>query len=307
MAITTSRAFPKHLDGDISKIWFDTYSAYKGEYDKIAKVGEAPAGGHITEAELSGLGALREVPEGTGIQFDIPTEGYEKTRYYTQYGLGFQVTPIMVKDDLFGNFKRMPEKLAKSSAQKPETVFWDLFNNGFATHVSMDADYIFSTSHTPLKSGSDIGNRPSSDAALSYTTLQAAFEYYWNLLDDQGMPMVIDPNLLVCPTELTWTAESLRRTMGGGGTGSADNAINPVNPDQNPTIVKWQPFYSRYLTSSTAWFLLSPEHDFRLLWKERFGLEAGNDFSTGNRLYKTVGRFTCFCNRWRGAYGTTGA
>jgi hypothetical protein len=156
-----------------------------------------------------------------------------------------------------------------------------------------------------LKAGSDIGNRPASDAALSETSLQAAFEYYWNLMDDENMPMILEPSMLLLPTELTWLGEKLRRTVGK--VGSADHDINSVRPEENTQLSGWQPFYSRYLTSSTAWFLLSSEHDFRLLWKERFGLEAGDDFITGNRVYKTVGRFTAFCNEWRGAYGTTGA
>jgi hypothetical protein len=99
--------------------------------------------------------------------------------------------------------------------------------------------------------------------------------------------------------------EKLRRTMGGVGT--ADHDINTVNPEQNTAIAKWNPFYSRYMTSSTAWVLLAQEHDFRVLWKERFGLESADDFITGNRLYKTVGRFVAFCNKWRGCYATTGS
>ena len=303
MALVHSQGFPKHFDARISKIFFDEFATYQGEYDKIAKISEAPAGSSYTEAEMSGLGVLREYPEGTGVQFDIPVEGNEKNRTYTGYALGVQITRNSVKDDLFNQFERIPKKLSKSAAQKPETVFWDLFNNAFATHTAIDGDYIFSASHTPLKAGSDISNLGS--GALSETTLQAAFEYYWGLVDEANMPIVMYPNKLVLPVELTWMGEKLRRTVGK--VGSADHDINSVRPEENTAVNGWEPFYSRYLTSSTAWYLLSDEHDFRVMWKERAELESSDDFATGNRLYKVSMRFTAFCNQWRGAYGSTGA
>lgn len=304
MALIHSSGFSKHYDERIARIYFDEFATYVGEYDKIAKIQDAPAGNHYTEAEMSGLGTMRELPEGTGVQFDYPVEGNEKTRYYTQYGLGTQLTKISVKDDLFSQIEKIPKKLAKSAAQKPETVFWDLFNNGFATHLSIDGDYIFSDSHTPLKSGSSIDNNGTA-GALSETTMQAIFEYFWGLLDDQGMPLVMNPWKLLLPVELTWMGEKLRRTFGGVGT--ADHDINTVNPEQNKAIGNWEPFYSRYLTSTTAYFMVAQDHDFRVMWKERAALESSDDFATGNRLYKVTMRFLAFCNQYRGVYGNAGA
>ena len=123
MALTNTKVFPKSLDRDINKLFFDAYIEYPREYQQVAKIETAPPGNHYREAELSPLGQLRELPEGEGIQFDLPVEGNDKTIYYTKYGLGFQITEEMMADDLFGNFKKMPKKLAKSAVQKQETVF----------------------------------------------------------------------------------------------------------------------------------------------------------------------------------------
>ena len=120
MAITNTKSFPLHLDNDISTIFFDGYAMAPSEFDKIAKVMQAPPGNHVTEAELSNLGGLVELPEGAGISFDMPKEGHEKTLYYTGYGLGFQITRHMVSDDLQQNFRKMPAKLAKSAAFRSE-------------------------------------------------------------------------------------------------------------------------------------------------------------------------------------------
>ena len=51
------------------------------------KMMDAPPGNHYTEAELSPFGALREIPEGTGVEFDAPVEGHKKVIYYTAFGL----------------------------------------------------------------------------------------------------------------------------------------------------------------------------------------------------------------------------
>jgi phage major head subunit gpT-like protein len=304
MAITNTQIFGNHLDKDVDDIFFDEYTNAPTEYDKVAKIQSAPAGNHYTESELSPLGELREIPEGTGVQFDLPEEGHKKTIYYTKYGLGFQITEEMMKDDLFGNFKRMPSKLAKSASIKPDLEFWDLFNNGFATHQSWDSNYIFHTGHTTLKSGDTIGNEPSTASSLSDTTLQAAFEYYDTLVDEAGNPLTIRPNKLIVPTELKYTALKLRANTGQIGT--ANNDLNIVGVD-NDFVDSYSIHVSRFLTSSTAWFLLSDQHDFRLFWKDKARLESADDFYTGNALFKVIMRFATFVMDYKGAYGNSGA
>jgi phage major head subunit gpT-like protein len=304
MAITNTKVFGKHLDGDISKIFFDEYVEAPSEFDKIAKVSQAPAGNHYTEAELSPLGVLHEIPEGTGVTFDIPEEGHEKTVYYTKYGLGFQITEEMMKDDLFRNFEKMPQKLAKSAAYKRETVFWDLFNSGFGTHTSWDSQYVFDTDHVTLKSATTIANEPSTASSLSETSLQAAFEYFDTLVDEAGMPLDFDgPKTLVVPTELRYTAHKLMGTLTK--LGSANNDLNVMAPGND--YVSYSLHVSRFLTSSTAWFLLSPMHDFRFLWKDQASLESADDFYTGNALFKVTMRFCTAVFDYKGAYGNEGS
>ena len=117
--ITNTKIFGNSLDRDISKIFFDDYRDYQSEHDKVAKILPAPAGNDYTESELSPLGALLTVLEGEGVTFDIPAQGNKKTRLYTKYGLAFQITEEMYKDDLHQQFKKMPSKLAKALVRSP--------------------------------------------------------------------------------------------------------------------------------------------------------------------------------------------
>ncbi len=301
--ITNTKIFGNNLDRDISKIFFDDYRDYRSEHDKVAKILPAPAGNDYTESELSPLGALLTVLEGQGVTFDVPEQGNKVTRLYTKYGLAFQITEEMWKDDLHRQFMRMPSKLAKSAAQKKETVFWDLFNRGFSTHLSWDGQFIFDTDHSTLKSGDTISNDGTA-ASLSETSLQAGFEYFDALVDEAGNPINMQPNMLVVPKEVRFTAGQLTKNLMN--ISSAKRYLNTVNPN-NDMVDAYQLFISKYLTSTTAWFLLSPDHDFRILWKQQPVLDSGDDFLTNNALFKVFMRFAAFCNRYKGAYGNEGA
>jgi hypothetical protein len=304
MAIANTKVFGNHLDGDVGKIFFDDYTVAPSMFDKIAKVDNAPPGNHYTEAELSPLGGLETIGEGGGVSFDVPVEGNKKTIYYTKYGLGFQITQEMMKDDLQRNFMKMPSKLAKSAAYKRDTVFFDLFNNGFTATLAWDGQYAFDTDHVTLKSGTTIANKPSVAGSLSATTLQAAFEYFDALVDEAGMPLDFNgPKILLIPKELRFSVGTLLKT--GGKVGSANNDVNIMSPEND--YVDWTPYVCRFLTSTTAWFLLSPMHDFRFYWKEQAGLESADDFYTGNALFKTVMRFGVGVFDYKGAYGNAGA
>jgi hypothetical protein len=267
----------------------------------LVEVSMAPPGNHYTEAELSILGGLRTIDEGDGVTFDSPEEGNEVTHYYTEYGLGIQITHQMVSDDLTGNFKRLPKKLSKSANDKVESVVADLYNTGFDTATAWDGNYIFYDSRTTLKSGDTIDNNGTA-ASLSETSLIAAFEYFDTLVDSGGYPIMATPKLLVVPTELRATAERLLRTPGV--VGSTNNDLNMVGPSGffGPQLM-----VSHYLTSSTAYFVLSDLWDARLFWKEKFYMESADDFYTGNALFKVVGRFSAFVNNPVGGYGNAGA
>jgi hypothetical protein len=305
MAITNTKIFGKHLDGDVARIFFDGYTQLESEFDKIAKVFQAPPGNHYREAELTNLGSLVDLPEGAGVQFDIPQEGHDKTLYYNQYGLGFQITRIMMKDDLQRNFEKMPAKLAKSAGYKRDTVFFDLLNSGFSGQTAWDSVAIFHTSsHTTLKSGTVISNCPSSGTSLSETSLQAAFEYYDTLVDEAGLPLdFTGPKKLVVPKELRFQAYRIMGTPQK--TGSANNDLNAMAISND--YVDYTLHVSRFLTSNKAWFLLSPAHDLRFYWKEEAGMESADDFYTGNALFKVVMRFGVGCFDYKGGYGNPGA
>jgi hypothetical protein len=323
-------AFPYQFDKEIAKMFFAKYADYPKEFDKIAKVENFPAGKTYTEAEISGLGALRAMGEGEAISYDVPVEGHKKSIQTVKFGLGFQKTEEMSADELFGMSKRMSDSLSRSAAICADTNFWNLFNNGFATTQSWDAKYVFAANHVTMKSGETISNLGAAD--LSQTSLEAAFQYYDDLVDEAGIKLNLKPNKLVIPTELKWLANDLLKStgrvwnypdssgqvMGGMATGLSYVAantyvapgngplLNGVNPN-NGIVDNWSVFVSKYLTDPDAWFLLSDQQDARFLWKKRPTMTSTTDFDTDNEMYKIVMRFAVAVFDWRGMYGSPGA
>lgn len=300
MGVATSGTFTKHLDGDINDIFFNEYGKYETQYDKIAKVQPAYPGGHYTQAELSAMGPLQEKVEGSQIIFDTPVEGNEVTRYYTVFALGFQITMEMLQDDLFQNFKNMPAELGKSAAYKRESEFFDLFNNGFATHLAWDGNYIFmSDTRTHLKTGAAGNyNEPASGSALSLTSLETALEYGMTAKNSAGRPILMKPRLLLIPPQLKWTTKEL--LLSEFKVEGTTNSINAIQGEGLSYMV------SPHLTDTDAWFVLFDNHDFRFLWKNKPAIVPGDDYTTGNRLYRVMMRFSTFINNPVGVYGNTG-
>lgn len=303
MAIANIGVFSNHLDRDVNDIFFDEYITHTHEYMELAHVVPAPKGNHYTEAELSPFGALRAIPEGDSVQFDIPVEGNKKTVYYEQFGLGMQITKQMYRDDLTGNWRKAPKMLAKSAAQKVDSEFFDLFNSGFTVQTAWDGQYIFhATGHTTLYSGQVINNDPTA-ASLTETTLRAGMEYFLGMIGESGFPLDMFPTVLVVPPSKVWTANQLVNNPNI--VGSANNDYNMVSNAHNP-VANLRVHTSRYLTSSTAWFLMAPDHGFYIMFKENAGLSSTDDFYTGNALFKVISEMAVFAMDYKGEYGNSG-
>lgn len=321
MPIANTSIFPKHFDRNIAKIFFDERKARPAEYSKLFKIEDAPAGRDYKEARLSGLGTLLAIDEGRGVEYDVPVEGDEKQRLYSKFGRGFMITEEMYKDDLFGNFKQMPKALAKSAENRLEVSAAGVLNNGFGTEVGMDGKAIFANNHVTLKSGTTINNLGAAD--LSTTSLQAAFDVFNGMVDDQGFPALLRPKILVIPYQSAWVANDLLKATGrvwdyarmnagdvAAGTGTAGfpaaAAMNTLNPSSG-IVDGWQVFVSHYLTDSDSWFLLSDEADLRILFKERVRMQSYDDFDTGAMKFKATTRFVAFCNKYWTVFGSPGA
>lgn len=303
-------AFPYQTDREIAKMVLSKYMDEPTFYDKVAKISDFPAGRYYSEAEISGLGQLNALGEGEAITFDTPSEGHKKTITTVKYGQGFQHTEEMKSDELFNMVSKMAPSMAKSAAYAREQAFWNLFNNGFTTELAWDGLTVFADNHVTMKSGETINNK--STAALSDTSLKVAFDYFLELKDEAGMPVYIDPDLLLVPNELRYIANDLLKATGrvwdaAPGITSANSEkhnMNSLNPSFN-VVPQWDYMANRHLTDATNWYLVSREFaDARFYWKKKPAVSNSNDFATDNTMYKLIMRFAVGVFDYKGMYGS---
>lgn len=301
--VQASGAFSYLLSQDYEKIFFDDYAHTPEQFSKVAKFVNMTAS-DWKEAVLAGFGRAPSIEEGHPITFDYLKQGYPKTVTPTKHGVGFQITEEMYDDDQTGHMKKGPSIIAKSMAWAREYQYWSLFNDGDDTHTSADGQYIFATAHPYLRvaAGSSQANKPSSAGALSLTTYEAALLKFMTWKDEAGYPVGYDPYLLLIPPALLWMARELQ--LSELKPHVADNEINPVNVEEH---VGMSYMVVRWLTSDTAFFILAKNHDLRFMWRKKAKFQSGDDFSTGNALFKSTMRFATACYDWRGAYANYGS
>lgn len=298
MALANTRQFANELDPEYNKIFFDEYTEREPEYTMSAKVLDAPPGNRYSEGVLSGLGGLVSMGEGDLITYDTPVEGKTLTIYYEKFGLGFQLTEEMYKDDLHGHLRSMPRKLAKSARYTTEVQAARIFNNGFTTETANDGLSVFNDSHTLLYASGTTYDNDGDATSLSETSLDAAIQYFEDLVDEQGFPIQMDARLLMVPSALRGTAKVLLGTPKI--VNSANNDISKVYDEGLGWMV------NHYFTSTTAWFVMGVNADNRLYWKDRFRFLTAEDPPTGNALFMTKGRFVPKVFDPRGMYGASG-
>lgn len=250
--------------------------------------------------EVAGLGTLQAKTEGGSVQYQDGKQGGTKRYTHSTWALGFRITEELYDDDLYNIFgTKFSKSLAKSSRNNLEIVMHAPYNNAFSTSYPgfTSGEALCSTSHTLIRGGT-AANRPATDVDLDIISFQAAMEHFGNLLDEEGMPCMIIPKILVHSAGDQWIAtQMLKSTLLPG---SNQNDINPV---ASLGIV---PHLSHYLTDTDAWFLLGDQHDVNFFERRPFKFSNTDDFDTGDAKFKGSQRNSSGWGEWRGVYGSSG-
>jgi len=294
--------------------WVDLFQREE-EYSHIFHV-ETSKMAYEDEVEFAGLPPMIEKPESEAIAYTDAIQGGTKRYLHLTFGLGIRASFELFEDDQYGVIKQVPKALARSAQFTKEQNAANVFNLGFTTVTTTDGVSLFNTSH-PLLGGSaatnvapgvsniiaspgTYPNRPSPDVDLSFTGIQLMVNHFERLPDSQGLPVSIKPRTLVIPPELKWIAREILGSTHKPYT--SDNEINAIlGEDLNY-------FVSHYLTSQSAWFVISDKDSHRLKFFVRHELDEdfADDFDT--RTIKEVAfmRFSVGATVWEGTWGSNG-
>jgi phage major head subunit gpT-like protein len=262
------------------------------------------------------MSTLFQKPEGTAPIYDQPYEGIPYTTNFFTFALAAQITEEAQLEDPINLMSKVPAMLADSEQTTKDLIFWNVLNFGFNSNViGSDGQPLFSTAH-PLGAisvpgvgvFSSIGQTFSNSLGATQLTpdaLQQMYILFETLLSDRGLPARRTPVYLMVGTQLAKTAEEILGTPYKPGTNQND--INVIK-DTVKLVV------NRYITSPTAWYVLSApgdiEGDSHSLfvshkWENR--VATWNDPQTSSYNIKTSFRSAWGFITWRGTGASQGA
>lgn len=299
MAMNTSQLWGA-VEPVVRKYFGLEKNKYEPEYSKIFDVskGKEPVRHSM---EFGGPGQLAMKAENAPVaNFDIK-QGNNKTWVYTVYAGEMTMSFELARDVRYQAIKTIAQAMGRAVSLTPEylaALFLDRSFNA-AYPATADGQPVCSTTHTIIQTNSATGsNAAATPAALSETSLEDVMTSLLTMVGPDGMITRVNPEMLIVPAALSWTAEKL--SMSDKQVGSANN---------NPSVVATKrsgikPMTFRYLGSATRWFVKT-DYPNGLWWE--WDIEADHlEDTVVNNLQKTM--VTFFRERhgiddWRGLFG----
>ena len=307
--IMNTSAFQKSWARDFDEIFFDNYIKVPAQGVELINEQPAPQQHFVKKGMFVTLGPAKEMREGGAIQFDSFVDGPTKTVYPTKFGIALQCTYESMKDDRNDLIKQSMAKVGESVKYTIELKQADLFNSAFGTsRLGLDGEPLCFATHPYYAYGANTTSNLIT-GALSKTTLQAAIDLFTTLLDERGKPMIMMPKILVIPPQLEWKAKEL--LLSEYDPSNANRAVNPfTTPQGNGSNFAGgvQYIVYRFLTSSTAWFLMSEKDmaDLQWYWFDEPTSRTYTDDNTDNMIFKSTFRAVNTFWNWRGVVGSSG-
>lgn len=267
-------------DRDFSKVWFEEEQALETQYTSVFKIGSFDGKLYRREAKMGGFGGLQEISEGGKVQYGEAISPVTRRYDFVTRGLAYKITRKLWQNDEYAQVKEFERAMKRATDDDIEQFAFGLLNSSRTTTVStgFDALAIASNAHTRLDGGATQSNLAST--ALSLASLKDGIIAFKKFKDDRGRPYRSRPNQLLIPVDLEYTAEEIIGSPDRPDT--ANRAINALRKDS----LSYKS--SLYITSTTMWSLLGPNHDMNVLWRNKPMTKSKEDFDTDNIHRKVV-------------------
>jgi len=276
------------------------YEQIPSQYDKIFTKHESKMALERT-AEMRFLGLAQLKTEGGQTAFDNNAgERYVYNQEHTEIALGYAITRKAVDDNLYKT-QFMPSNLGLiESFQQTKEIYGANVLNTATTYngaVGGDSKALVASDH-PID-GSTISNYSTVELNES-TLLNAMIAIRTNFKDQAGLKVFARGRKLIVPPALEPVAIRLTKTELRPGT--ADNDVNAIMMTAGGLPEGYM--VNDFLTSATAWFLLTNIDGLSYMERVKFEADMQVDFVTDNLLVKGYERYSFGYYNWRSIYGS---
>ena len=300
MAINTS-SFSKALWPG-TNAWFQTaYNEFKAEWQEIFKTNKSRKN-FEEDIGFSGLGLPEIRGEGAPVSYDTMQQGFVERYQHVEYALGFNITKVMVEDDLYDVIgKKKATALAFSARQNKDVIAANILNRAFNPSFTYgDGVSLVNTAH-PMVPGGTWSNQIAIASDISEAALEQVCIDMGKYTNERGLRIAVKPMKIVVPVDIDFETAKILQTEYEPGTNN--NTVNVVRSrfPSGYTV-------NHYLTDTDAWFVISDVSD-GLKYFERVADEFSmdDDFDTDNAKFKFRARFSFGCSDKRSIYGSQGA
>jgi hypothetical protein len=278
------------------------YEQIPSQYDKIFTKHESKMALERT-VEMRFLGLAQLKTEGGQTAFDNGAgERYVYNQEHVEIALGYAITRKAIDDNLYkSQFQPSNLGLMESFHQTKEIYGANILNSAttFNANIGGDGKALIATDH-PIDGGA-VANRPTVDVDLNEATLlNSMISIRTNFRDQAGLKTFARARKLIVPPQLEPVADRLLNTQLRPGT--ADNDINAIRSSVNGLPENYM--VMDFLTSPTAWFLLTNIAGLSYMERVKFESDMQVDFITDNLLIKAYERYSFGYYNWRAIFGS---
>lgn len=281
----------------IDEILFENFDAPSLTYPMVFNVRDSVrAYEEITG--ITGFDQFTKKPEGTKVEYDKLLQAYDKRFTHETWGKGFQISFEAMTDDIDGAITNAAPALARVARNSIETELFDIYNNAFGTTTTPDGVALCSNSHV-LTGGGTADNLITGD--LAQGTIEDALNLYADMKDERGQLVDMEGEIILTHPYQRWILHEILQSQLRSDT--ANNASNALNQLGIQTV------FSKYLTDTDAWFLLSSPDKHRVIvyWRQEPFTDSTLDFDTRNMKTAMFYRLSSGAADWRGVVGSAGA
>jgi hypothetical protein len=285
---------------NLDKVWHDEGTPRPLQYAQVLHVSSFDKL-YLQEAKMAGFGPLQPQGEAENVSYDQAIAPVTKRWDYDVYGLAYEVTDKLVRNEEYNQVQKLEMDLRRSADDTTETYGIALLNYAHTTTIATGFDglALASTAHTRLDGGavqSNYGN-----TALSLTALQDMLIAFRKLKNDRGRPFVYKPSRIIVAPDLMLTAEELLSatlkpavtTTSGSDDRNQPNVVGRYGLSQ--VVID-------YLTSPTFWAVQSEQHDMRFAWRFKAEIENKVEFENNTIKRKLRQGMLRGFGEWRGFY-----
>ena len=278
------------------------YEQIPSQYDKIFTKHESKMALERT-AEMRYLGLAQLKTEGGQTAFDNGAgERFVYNQEHVEIALGYAITRKAIDDNLYKTqFAPSNLGLIESFHQTKEIYAANVLNTAtsYDANVGGDGKALIANDH-PIDGGV-VSNRPATYVELNEATLlNGMISVRTNFKDQAGLKMFSRARRLVVPPALEPVAIRLTKTELRPGT--ADNDVNAIMMTSGGLPEGYM--VNDYLTSGTAWFLLTNIDGLSYMERVAFESDMQVDFTTDNLLVKGYERYSFGYYNWRSIFGS---